>query len=320
MSCKCLSRGRVSNCCFTILWTGTSPTQALQTQTEHTLSLPAFSAWSHFLVSHSSLHFFFFSFCCSSASKNVVKNKLTGQTTPRFPLTRVMWNDVFSSQQQKALDLRKELDDKDSIFQFYIWHKRSPNSCIMRRAFGFLVSSLLACSARFWRRCHMWWWIRVQGALHIQTLHGLFLFLSFSLKHWKIIFLLHAVCTMHWKLYPCIPGWEEEGEEQEQLERKGMCPLKPVTTQRLNGISLIAIAPGDKAAGTCFCKLNYTLMKIPGHSCKSRAFSGSWDAGQIPVKVTTLFPYSLPATSVNVVNCSSSQWLRSIPGMHSSLG
>lgn len=80
------------------------------------------------------------------------------------------------------------------------------------------------------------------------------------------------------------------------------------------------VAPGDKAAGTRFYKLNYTLMKIPGHSCKSRGISGSWDACQIPVKVTTLFPYGVPATSVNVVNCFSSKSLCSIPGMYSSLG
>lgn len=99
-----------------------------------------------------------------------------------------------------------------------------------------------------------------------------------------------------------------------------MCLLKPATTQSLNGISLIAVAPGDKAAGTCFYKLNYTLMKIPGHSCNSRGISGSWDAGQIPVKVTTLLPYGLPATSANVVNCFNSKSLCSIPGMYNSLG
>lgn len=99
-----------------------------------------------------------------------------------------------------------------------------------------------------------------------------------------------------------------------------MCLLKPDTTQRLNSISLMAVVPGGKAAGTCFYKLNYALVKIPGHSCKSRGISGSWDAGQTPVKVTTLFPYGVPATSVNVVNCFSSKSLRSIPGMYGSLG
>lgn len=55
------------------------------------------------------------------------------------------------------------------------------------------------------------------------------------------------------------------------------------------------VAPGPKAAGTCFYKLNHTLMKIPGHACKSRGISGSWDAGQIPVKVTTFhFPVASP--------------------------
>lgn len=67
-----------------------------------------------------------------------------------------------------------------------------------------------------------------------------------------------------------------------------MCLLKPVGTHWLNHISLIAIAPGAEAAGTCFYKLNHTLKKIPGHCCKSRGISGSWDAGQIPEKVTTL--------------------------------
>lgn len=75
-----------------------------------------------------------------------------------------------------------------------------------------------------------------------------------------------------------------------------MCLLKPVVRHWLNSISLIAIVPGAKAAGTCFYKLNHTLMKIPGHSSKSRGISGSWDIGQIPVKVTTFhFPMVSPS-------------------------
>lgn len=90
--------------------------------------------------------------------------------------------------------------------------------------------------------------------------------------------------------------WGGEGDgQQKKLEQKGTCLLKPVVTHWLNCISLIAIAPGAKAACTCFFKLNHALMKIPGHSCKSRGISGGWDAGQIPVKVT---PFYFPTVSL----------------------
>lgn len=89
-------------------------------------------------------------------------------------------------------------------------------------------------------------------------------------------------CTGNFTLF--LGGW---GAEKTRTE--GNVLLKPAVTHWLNCISLIAIAPGAKAARTCFFKLNHTLMKIPGHSCKSRGISGSWDAGQIPVKVTPFY-------------------------------
>lgn len=152
MTCKFLSRGRVSNCCFTILCQGQVPHKHCKHKLNTHISFlpsPPLGPISDFSQLSSCLLGIFF--CCSSVSKNVTENKLTGQTAPRFPLTRAMWNDVFSSQQPKALDVRKELDYKDFILQFYIWLKMSPNSCIMRRPFGLLASSLLAHNARFWR-------------------------------------------------------------------------------------------------------------------------------------------------------------------------
>lgn len=106
---KCLSRARVSNPCSATCATEKSTATVSETQTENVHPLPAFSAaWYDFLVSHSPLNFF----CCFSVSKNVLENKLTGQTSTRFPLTRAMWNDLFRHQQWKMLDPRKELDYK----------------------------------------------------------------------------------------------------------------------------------------------------------------------------------------------------------------
>lgn len=112
LTCKCLSRVRVSNPCSAMCATEKSAATVSETQKkpENVHPLPAFSAaWYDFLVSHSSLNFFF----CFSVSKNVLENKLTGQTSTRFPLTRAMWNDLFRHQQWKTLDPRKELDYED---------------------------------------------------------------------------------------------------------------------------------------------------------------------------------------------------------------
>lgn len=170
MTCKCLSRGRVSNCYFTILCQWQVPHKHCKHKLNTCIPFlpsPPLGPISWFLIVLSIFLIFFF-FCCSSVPKNVIENKLTGQTTLRFPLTRSMWNDMFGSRPQKALDLRKELDYRDSMFQFNIWtrarHKMSPNSCIMRRPFGSLLSSLLACSARFWR-----YWYRHKVMMNLGT-------------------------------------------------------------------------------------------------------------------------------------------------------
>lgn len=193
MTCTFLSRGRVSNCCFTILCQGQVPHKhckhKLNTHIPF-LPSPPLGPISWFLT----VLFMFvrvFFFCCSSVSKNVIENKLTGQTAPRFPLTRALRNYVFSSQQRKAPDVRKELDYKDFILQFYIWLKMSPNSCIMRRPFGSPASSLLAHNARFWRyryRC---------GDDEPLGKNSSSAFLASALSIEKIIFLLHVFtqCT-----------------------------------------------------------------------------------------------------------------------------
>lgn len=160
-------------------WTHTFPSCLLL----HLAPFPDFSQFSSCLLG--------FFFCCSSVSKNVIENKLTGQTAPRFPLTRALRNYVFSSQQRKAPDVRKELDYKDFILQFYIWLKMSPNSCIMRRPFGSPASSLLAHNARFWRyryRC---------GDDEPLGKNSSSAFLASALSIEKIIFLLHVFtqCT-----------------------------------------------------------------------------------------------------------------------------
>lgn len=137
-------------------------------------------------------------------------------------------------------------------------------------------------SACFYEHAAMWRWV-----VHPECyLNG---------AQWLIAYIVYAV---YWKLCSFSGGW---GAEKTRTE--GNVLLKPVVTHWLNCISLIAIAPGAKAACTCFIKLNHTLMKIPGRSCKSRGISGSWDAGQIPVKVT---PFYFPTVSLPF------QWIQSI--------
>lgn len=228
MTHKCFPWGSVLNCCLPYL-PGTSLTKALQTQIEHIHSLPAFSStWPLFLVSHSSFLFFF---PCFSVSRNVIENKLTGQTASRFPLTRVMCSALGSE--------RPSMSGKN-------WITKIPYSSFISEAKWALTPALWEGHLACWPPLFLhvvpgsgvivtdmwWWWIQVQEALHIQpfiskrwiqwTVFSISLASALSIEKSNSCFTLFTQCTGNFTL-ASQGGRRKESSRNNEKGRECVC-------------------------------------------------------------------------------------------------